>query len=72
VLEGWDPPDLRSARAWYEKAVAAGDTGAMAKLGALLATQWDPPDLPAGRAWLEKAAAAGHTAAIAMYKAAQS
>jgi hypothetical protein len=43
----WDPPDLRSARTWLEKAAAAGGTRAMTELGIVLTTRWDPLDLRA-------------------------
>jgi TPR repeat protein len=37
VLARSDPPDLAAARGLWERAAAAGDTGAMANLGDLLA-----------------------------------
>ena len=58
------PPDLASARKWYEKAAAAGNTDAMVNLGVLLAERSDPPDLASARQWYEKAAAAGDTDAM--------
>lgn len=59
-----ESPDLPTARRWLERAAAAGDTGAMTNLGALLATRWDPPELAEARTWYEKAAAAGDTDAM--------
>lgn len=44
VLARSDPPDLAAARGLWERAAAAGDTGAMANLGDLLA-QLHPPEL---------------------------
>ena len=43
VLARSDPPDLAAARGFWERAAAAGDTGAMANLGDLLA-QLHPPE----------------------------
>jgi TPR repeat protein len=54
------------ARAWYEKAAAAGDAAAMAKVGNLYETgQGVPQDYAYARAWYEKAAAGGNTVAMA-------
>jgi TPR repeat protein len=64
VLTRWNPPDLRGARFWLEKAAATGDPNVMTSLGILLFRVMDPPDPHAARAWLEKAAAAGQTGAM--------
>ena len=53
VLARSDPPDLAADRGLWERAAAAGDTGAMANLGDLLA-QPHPPEPATARAWLEK------------------
>ena len=52
------PTDLAAARGLWERAAAAGDTGAMANLGDLLA-QPHPPEPATARAWLERAAESG-------------
>jgi TPR repeat protein len=44
-----DPPDLETARGWYERAAEAGDPYAMNDLVVLLATQLNPPDLETAR-----------------------
>ncbi len=54
LAERQDPPDLDTARHWYEQA-AAGNTYATYKLGRLDAEPLDPPDL---RRFFEIAAAA--------------
>jgi TPR repeat protein len=64
LLADQDPPQLDEARTWYERAAAAGDTGAMFHLGVLLADRLDPPQLDEARTWYERAAAAGHTGAM--------
>ena len=55
VLARSDPPDLAAARGLWERAAAAGDTGAMANLGDLLA-QLHPPELATARGpgWRER------------------
>ncbi|MFE7782978.1 trypsin-like peptidase domain-containing protein [Streptomyces nigrescens] len=57
-----EPPDLNSARHWYEKAANAGNTRAMVNLGGLLEHDW--LDLDGARHWYEKAANAGETKAM--------
>ena len=62
AVQASDPSRLSSARAWLEKAAAAGDTNAMSNLGALLAR--NSVDLRGARFWLEKAAATGDANAM--------
>ena len=64
-----DPPDLDSARRWYEQAAAQGNTDAMHNLGVLLANRLDPPDLDSARRWFQRAADAGNMRAAANLKA---
>ena len=60
----WQPPDLPSARTWWEKAAEAGDPEAMNSLANLLATLWQPRDLSSALAWYLRAAQAGNTEAM--------
>ncbi len=55
-----EPPELETARGWYEQAAKAGDTGAMVNLGYLLTLQVEPPEPVVARRWLKKAAKAGN------------
>ena len=65
---GWGiaAPDYASARSWYGKAAAAGNTDAMVNLGLLdeNGTGTPAPDYAGARGWYEKAAAAGNATAM--------
>ncbi len=60
----WQPPDLPTARTWWEKAAEAGHVEAMYNLANLLASLGERRLLSNARAWWEKAAEAGHPEAM--------
>jgi TPR repeat protein len=64
MLHMFDPPDLKAARTWLERAADAGNSDAMDNLAILYADMTDPPDVDAARGWWERAVDAGNSAVM--------